>query len=89
MPFLWEAFSLQKRKSEILFEELQGQIFVPGEKIKGMGERKMHPTQLIPTLSIVLNIGSLIWYLCAGEVARASYWGAAAWLTFVVTYLIK
>jgi hypothetical protein len=54
-----------------------------------MGERKMHPTQLIPTLSIVLNIGSLIWYLCAGEVARASYWGAAAWLTFVVTYLIK
>ena len=44
--------------------------------------------KLIPTISIILNIGSAIGYACKGDWPRCGYWIAAGWLTYSIVYLI-
>ena len=46
----------------------------------------MQIERLLPTVQILLSVGSCIAYLFAGEYRKAVYWGAAAVLTASVTY---
>lgn len=43
------------------------------------------PSWFFPTVSICLNIGSAVVYLCHGDTKRTIYWLAAAVLTATVT----
>lgn len=46
---------------------------------------KLSPT-FIPTMMMVLSVGASLVYGVHGEWKRALYWGAAAVLTWAVTY---
>lgn len=46
----------------------------------------MRPEQLLPTIMILLSVGSAIGYLCIGDARRTIYWAAAAVLTASVTF---
>lgn len=46
----------------------------------------MKPEQIFPTIIILLNLGSFVMYAWAGDVRKATYWLAAAFLTASVTY---
>jgi len=43
-------------------------------------------TKLFPTILIVLDIAAAIVWACHGDWRKATYWAAAAVLTFVITY---
>jgi uncharacterized membrane protein len=46
--------------------------------------------KIIPTISILLNIGSAIGYIAfVGNWKMASYFACAAWLNIVVVYLLE
>ena len=42
--------------------------------------------RIVPTVSMVLAIGSAIGWACAGDWRRAMYWAAAFFITLSVTY---
>lgn len=46
-------------------------------------------TKLLPTITMLINIGSAIWYLSKGDYPRCVYWIAAGLLTFTVTWWMK
>lgn len=46
----------------------------------------MHPTQIFPTILILLNAGACIVSTYAGDWRMALYWGAAAVLNAAVTF---
>lgn len=46
----------------------------------------LHPTQYLPTLLIIIDVGAAIVWWYYGDYRRTIYWLAAAVLTASVTY---
>lgn len=49
----------------------------------------MNAMYIVPTLTIILNVCSAIFYLFGKDLPRCVYWLCAALLTFCVTFWIK